>query len=490
LAQSPAQQSPAPSTASQIPLSGRVAQPGTVTVNQSTGNSGNSTNSIDIIRTSINIQGSYSGSAPPDTSNSVTLTLTLEKAFDLALHFNLGTITQSQTFNQAQGQARVARSQLLPNFDSTASETVEQLNLRTAGVLEPSFPMSVGPFNFFDVRLARLKQSLFDPVRLHNYRSANELARSASLSARDSHDLVVLAVGASYLQIVASLARTAAASAHVDTSRAIFQQATDRLASGLNARIDVTRSEIQLDTDRQRLRSLQADVERQKLALGRIIGVPPGQNFVITDDYPFTPLSDFTVDRALTTAERQRFDLKASSIGVTAAEESVKAAHAERLPNVAITADYGVAGLRPTAEAHGVFTVSGTLTVPLYEGGRVRGDIQQANASLEARRAELADVRGRIDQEVREAFIDLSEASDQVDLARRNVDLSHDTLQQARDRFTSGIADTIEVVQAQQSVVQAENDYISAVFAHNLAKISLARAVGDAESSIKQFLRK
>ncbi len=489
-AQSPSQQSPGASTASQIPLSGGSAQPGTVTVNQSTGNAGSGSNSVDIIRTSINVQGSYAGSATSNTSNPGTLTLTLEKALDLGLRFNLGAITQSQAFNQAQGQVRVARSQLLPYLDSSASETVEQLNLRTAGVLESAFPLAVGPFNFFDVRLARLKQSLFDLVRLHNYRSASELARSASLSVRDSRDLVALAVAASYLQIVASIARTAAAAAQVDTSRVIFQQATDRLNSGLNARIDATRSEVQLDTDRQRLRSLQADVERQKLALARIIGLPPGQNFVITDDFPFTPLSDFTIEQALTMAERRRFDLQASSIGVAAAEESVKAARAERLPNLTVDADYGVAGLRPTAEAHGVFTVSGTLTVPLYEGGRVRGDIEQANASLEARRAEFADVRGRIEQEVREAYIDLSEASDQVDLARRNIDLSHDTLQQARDRFTSGIADTIEVVQAQQSVVQAENDYISAVFAHNLAKVSLARAVGGAESSIKQFLRK
>ena len=460
-----------------------------VIVNQSPGNT-TAGGPIDVLHSSITVQGSYTGSAAGGTAAGGTLALTLDQAIAMGLRLNLGAITQSQVFQQAQGQVRVARSQLLPNLDTVASETVEQLNLRTSGVLEPNFPLAVGPFNFFDVRIARLRQSVFDLVRLHDYRSSAEIAKSASFSARDSRDLVVLAVAGSYLQIVAVLARTAAAAAQVDSSQAIFQQATDRLNSGLNARIDATRSEVQLDTDRQRLRALRAEVDRQKLALARIIGLPPGQQFVIADDFPFATISNFTLEQALTAAEQGRSDLKAALAGVHAAEQSLRAAHAERLPNLALTADYGASGLRPTTEAHSVFSVSGTVTIPLYEGGRIRGEIEEANASVEARRAELSDVRGRIDQDVREAYIDLGAAADQVELARRNVDLAHDTLNQARDRFTAGIADTIEVVQAQQSVVQAENDYISAVFDHNLAKVALARAVGNTESSIKQFLRK
>ncbi len=458
-------------------------------VNQSTTNAGGG-NSVDLIQSSINVQGPYSGSAAQGTNSGTVLSLTLNEALQLGLRFNLGAINQSQIAGQAEGQRRVARSMLLPNVDTVVNETVEQLNLRTAGVLEPNFPLAVGPFNFFDARAARLRQSVFDLVRIHNYRSAGENSKSALESVRDSRDLVVLAVGGSYLQIVATLARTAAALAQVESSRAIFQQATDRLAAGLNARIDATRSEVQLDTDEERLRSLQADVERQKLNLARLTGLPRGQKFTIADDFPYVPLGDLTLEQALAEADRNRFDLKAAAAGVKAAEESLKAAHAERMPNLTLAADYGAQGLRPTAEAHGVFTVSGTLTVPLYEGGRVRGDIAQASASLAARIAERDDVRGRIDQEVREAYIDLGAATDQVGVARRNVDLAHDTLNQARDRFIAGIADTVEVIQAQQFVVQAENDYISAVFEHNLAKVSLARALGNAEQGMQQFLRK
>ena len=262
------------------------------------------------------------------------------------------------------------------------------------------------------------------------------------------------------------------------------------MAAGLNTRIDATRAEVQLDIDKERLRSLQADLERQKLQLARLIGLPRGQQFTVADDFPFSPVTGLTLEQALVQADHNRADLRAAAAAAKAAEEVVKAARAERLPNLTLNADYGAAGLRPTAEAHGVFTVSGSLVIPLYQGGRVHGDIQQANAVLQARRAELEDVRGRIDEDVRQAYISLDAAADQVGVARRNVDLAHDTLSQARDRFTAGIADTVEVVQAQQSVVQAENDYITSVFEHNLGKVSLARAIGNAEAEIAQLLRK
>jgi outer membrane protein TolC len=418
------------------------------------------------------------------------MVLTLQQALNSGFRSNLGAINQSQSVVQAEGQRQVARSTLLPNVNSVVTETVEQLNLRTSGVLESSFPLAVGPFNFFDARAAQVRQSVFDLVRLHNFRSAGENAKAAVQSARDSRDLVTLAVGGSYLQIIATQARIAAAHAQVESSQAIFQQASDRLAAGLNTRIDATRAEVQLDIDKERLRSLQADLERQKLQLARLIGLPRGQQFTVADDFPFSPVTGLTLEQALVQADHNRADLRAAAAAAKAAEEVVKAARAERLPNLTLNADYGAAGLRPTAEAHGVFTVSGSLVIPLYEGGRVHGDIQQANATLQARRAELEDVRGRIDEDVRQAYISLDAAADQVGVARRNVDLAHDTLSQARDRFTAGIADTVEVVQAQQSVVQAENDYITSVFEHNLGKVSLARAIGNAEAEIGQLLRK
>jgi outer membrane protein TolC len=488
IAQTPSQAVTGPSLASQVPLSGRSAQPGSVSVTQQTTNAGGG-GSVNAIDSSVTVQGSYSGSTPNGTATAGILSLTLNEALARALRFNLGAISQTASVMQAQGQRQVARSSLLPNVNAAISEEFERLNLRTMGVESNTFPLTA-TFNFFDARAARLNQSVFDLVRIENLHSASENLKVNIKAAQNARDLVVLAVSGAYLQIVATNARIAASTAQVETAQAIYVQAADRFTAGLNARIDATRSQVQLQTEQQRLRSLQADLETQKLRLARIIGLPAGQRFIVTDEYRYSPLTELTQETAMQKAFQTRPDLESAAAGVKAAEAAVKAARAERIPNLAVTADFGAAGLRPNASSSGVYTVAGTMTIPLYEGGRIHGDIEQATAALRQRKAELDDLRGQIDQDVRQAFIDLNAAADQVGVARSSVGLAQDTLSQSRDRFAAGVADTVELVQAQQAVVQADDDLISAEFEHNLAKVSLARAVGNAEQTLPTLLRK
>ncbi|MEI9974063.1 MAG: TolC family protein [Ignavibacteriota bacterium] len=478
---------PAISPARQIPLSGREAQPGGVGSTLSTTPSPGVEGAL-VTRGTVTVEGAYQGSVPSGDNTGTILPLRLDYALQLALRQNLGALTEANAVRQAEGARMVARSSLLPDINSVISETTEQLNLRTQGVETSAFPLAVGPFNYFDARAARVTQAVVDLVRWRNLRTASENVKATILAAHDARDLIVLAVAGSYLEVVATEARMAAAQAQVHTSEAVYQQAVDRLKEGLNARIDTTRTHVQLQIDQLRLRSLQADRDRQKLRLARLIGLPLGQDFSLADDFPYAPLSNPKLDEALANAFRTRADLQAAQAGVRAAGSAVSAARAERLPNLSLMADYGASGLRPTAYAHGVFTVVGTLTIPLYQGGRVRGEVEQAEAALHQRQAEASDIRGRVDQDVRQAFIDIGAAADQVDVARSNIELAEDTLRQSRDRFLDGIADTIEVVQAQQSAIAAHDDYINAVFDHNLAKVALARAIGDAEHSLQQYL--
>lgn len=459
-----------------------------MSITQSTTNSGGG-NSILSTTGSVSVQSPYSGSAAQQSTGDGTLSLTLADALARGLKFNLGALTQASSVKQAQGEREVAKSALLPTVNTEVSEEFERINLRTTGVESSTFP-TASKFNFYDARAARLEQSVFDLVRTDNLHSATENLKATMNGARDSRDLVVLAVGGAYLQLIATQARVSAAQAQVETSRAIDQQAADRLAAGLAARIDVTRSQVQLQTEQQRLRSLRADLDTQKLRLARIIGLSLGQHFEIADSYRYSPVVDLTESAALQLAMERRNDLQAATSAVKAAEQSVKAAHAERLPNLIVSADFGAAGRTPTRHSTGVYSVYGTLTIPLYEGGRIHGDIDQAAAALQQRKSEFEDLRGQVDQDVRQSFIDLNAAAGQVDVAKSNVELSHDTLTQSRDRFAAGIADTVEVVQAEQAVVQADDDYITAVYQHNLAKVSLARAVGNAEQMLPSLMRK
>jgi len=179
--------------------------------------------------------------------------------------------------------------------------------------------------------------------------------------------------------------------------------------------------------------------------------------------------------------------LKAAQAQVRAAERALAAAKDERLPSLGVSADYGAIG-STLPQAHGTFTLVATLSVPIWQGGRAAGDIEQATATLSQRQAELEDLRGQIESEVRGAYLDLQAATSQVDLSQQNIQVSQQTLSQMRTRLEAGVSNNVEVVQSQETVSSAQLDYINSVFAHNVAKLSLARAIGDAADSLPQFL--
>ena len=476
-------------TANQLPLSGRNGQSGSVNAVQSP--VPGTTTSVNTLNTSVETQGPFSGSAS-GAAQPFSGKLSFKEAIGRGLRFNLGQVGLEQGVRQARGLSRVARSALLPNLNSSLSETVEQTNLRALGVRFnspiPAFniPAIVGPFNYFDLR-ARLTQTVADVTELDNYRSAKESVRANEQSARDARDLVVLGVGGAYLQVVAAQARVRTERAQVETAQALFDQARQQRAAGVLALTDLNRAEVQLLTERQRLVSLENDLAKQKINLARLTGLPATDAFEVSDDVPYTPAPGVNEQTALQDAYAHRADLRAAEAEVRAARLTHAAARAERLPSLSLSADYGAIGTNPS-QAHGTFSVVGTLSMPIWQGGRTEGDIEQADAALAQRNAELEDARSRVEADVHTAFLDLRAASTQVEVAARNIVVSKQNLDLTRQRFTAGVSDNVEVVQAQESVASAELDYIDSVFAHNVAKLSLARAVGAAEGNLGKYL--
>lgn len=476
--------------ASQLPLSGRGANGGSVTATQSpipgTTTSVNTINST--VQTSGPYTGSASGSALPFSGK-----LSFQDAVRRGLRYNLGAVGLNEAVHQARGQARASRSALLPNLNSNLSETVQQTNLRAMGIRISSpfpgfaLPTIVGPFNYFDLR-ARLSQTVADLTAINNYRSTKETVKADELNMRDARDLVVLAVGGAYLQVIAAKARVESANAQLQTAQAQYKQASEQRAAGVLALTDLNRSEIELLTTRERVTSLENDYAKQKINLARLTGLPPTDQFEITDAVPFSPGPVLEVNAAIQQALSTRSDLRAAEAQIRAARFARSAARAERLPSLSLNADYGVIGTNP-AQSHGTFSVVGTLNVPIWQGGRAEGDIEQADAALAQRTAELQDLRSHVESDVRDAFLDLQAAASQVDVARRNVEVSRQTLDLTRQRYEAGVGEYVEVVQAQESVASANLDFINSVFSHNVAKLSLARAMGDAPEKILEFLK-
>jgi outer membrane protein TolC len=485
-----AQIAPTPQTGSgtqavQLPLSGRAGQNGSVNAAQTP--IPGTTTSVNSLNTTIQVQGPYAGSASSIDRLPFSGTLSLREAVQRALDYNLGIVDVSEAVRQSHGQQRVARSSLLPNLNASVRENVQKISLQAAGVRVPFVPAVSGPFNYFDLR-ATLTQTVADLTALNNYRSAQETVRANQQWAQDARDLVVLAVGGAYLQTIAAEARVESARAQLETARTLYDQTLQRRNVGLVAQIDVNRSLVQQQTQQQRVVTLENDLAKLKINLARLTGLEPNERYELNDKVPFSEPPALTLTDALKQAFDTRPDLRASEGEVRAAERARSAARAERLPSLAFSADYGAIGINP-AQSRGTFTVVGTLRVPIWQGGRTEGVIEQSEAVLDQRRAELEDLRGRIESDVRDAFLDLQAAANQVEVARNNQQVARDTLDLARQRYDAGITDTLEVVQSQEGVATADLDYITSLFAHNLAKLSLARALGRAEDSLPRFLK-
>jgi len=226
---------------------------------------------------------------------------------------------------------------------------------------------------------------------------------------------------------------------------------------------------------------------KQKLQLARTIGLPLGQEFNLTDTAPYQPLAPLDLDVALRRAYADRPDYQAAVQQVLSAEHFRSAATAEHLPTLQFDGNYGAAGIN-IGNSHGVFQAGATLVIPIFAGNRAYADKLQAEATLRRSQQQLANLRAQIDYDVRTALLDLSAAADQVQVAKSSLDLANQTLSQARDRFTAGVADNLEVIQAQESLATANESYIASLYAHNVAKVELARAIGFAEQGVKQYL--
>jgi outer membrane protein TolC len=479
------------SQANQLPLSGRTGESGSVNAAQSP--IAGTTTSVNTINPSIQVAGPYTGSELSTSKMPFSGKLSLREAVARGLQYNLGSVGLTLALRQSHGQTLVARSALMPNVNGSLSESVQQIDLKADGLRFTSpipgfgIPSIVGPFSYFDLR-ARLTQTVADLTALNNYRSARETLHADEFFAQDSRDLVVLAVGGAYLQVIAARARVESAKAQLETANALYQQTAQQRSVGLLAQIDVNKSRVQMLTEKQRLASLQNDLAKQKINLARLTGLPPNDRYELSDDVPFAQAPVADEEGAVTQALMQRPDIKAAQAQIRAAERSLAAARAERLPSLSLSADYGVIGLNP-AQSHGTFSAAGTLRIPIWQGGRTEGDIEQANAAVAQRRAELEDLRSRVESDVRNAFLDLQTATSQVEVSRQNLDVTRETLTLTRQRFDAGITDSVEVSQAQSSVAAAELDYINSVFAHNVAKLSLARAAGGSAETLPRFLK-
>lgn len=433
---------------------------------------------------------SYRGSVPQGTAAENAIPLSLGQAIDRGLRANLGLLTSEQSSEEVRAQRYRALSALLPSVTGQAGETVQQINLQAVGFLFSfpgiNIPTIVGPYSYQSAT-ANATVPVFNWSAISNFRGSRENQKAAVLSVKNARDLVAQAVSTAYLQIIADMARVAAVKVELEADTAVYTNASRRHEAGTAIGIDVLRSQVQVKQRQQTLVAQTNQLEKDKLTLGRVIGLPVGQDFTVSDPAPAIPLATMSLKEALDKAYANRPDFQAARARVIAAQFSLRAAKAERYPIVQVDGYYGAEGLHEFSDSHGVFNVTGSIQFNIFDGGRIKSDVLENSSELRNRRNELENLRGQIDYDVRTALLDLKSAADQLDVAKSNVQLANESLKQARDRFTAGVTNTVEVVQAQQLVADADDSLVSAQFQYNVAKVSLARSLGLTEQNVKAY---
>ncbi len=432
-------------------------------------------------------QGQFLGGVTQGSVTPGELTLSLDDAIQRGLKNNLGTLVGDQDRRRSQAARLKTLADLLPNLSMRAQTSEQQLNLAAFGFSNfPGIAPIVGPFGLVDLR-GYLTQRVLDIQSIRNTQASGQMVKATEQSFQNSRDTVVLVVGGLYLQALAGESRVKSEQTQVDTAEAVYRQAVDYKSSGLIPAIDVLRAQVELEADRQRLVSAQSDFDKMKLSLAQAIGLPLEQQIRLSDQLSPETAPAVTLDQALDRAYDNRSDYRSAQSLVKAAQFSRRAAVAERYPSVAATVDYGTIGQSVT-QNHGTFTAAIGLNIPIYEGGRTEARITDADAVLRQREAERDALRSQIEFEVRTVFLDLKSTLDQVKLASNARSLADTQVAQARDRFAAGVATSLEVVQAQQALAVASDNYISSLFNYNLAKGSLARTAGQAEKLFRLFV--
>ena len=413
---------------------------------------------------------------PVTSPDAAVLRLTLRDAVSRALSEGTAARLAAERTERSRARADQARSGLLPQVDAEVQDSSEILNLKTFGLTLPGLPSIVGPFNVFDAHV-RVAAKIVDVAAYRRWRAARQGIVVSDLERRQTENEVAAAVATLYVGVQRAEASIEASRANVDLSQRLFQLAEDQRKAGVATALDSTRAGVALARQRQLLIVAESRRDSARLALARAIGLDLGTSFVLTDPLRGAREALPSVESALALAKRQRPELAAASERLRQADLSLSAGRAERLPSVSAQFQGGYNG-NHLRDLDWNRVVGATVSVPIFTGGRLASRIAE-DESLK-REAAIAehDAERQVEQDIRQALLNLESARSRAAVAEENERLSRQELEFAQDRFTNGVASSIEVDNAQTSLVAAQDDRIAAFADEAQARYDLARATG------------
>src|SRR6266850_532092 len=410
------------------------------------------------------------------------LRLTLDQAVALALKQNPTAQIAILTAAQSEQDKNIARADLLPQVNARISDEAQKVNLlaQFGGKTPfPGVPKTLGPYQIFSAGPA-FGGPVFDLTLWKRYQAARETMSASKASSLSTREQVILLVVSQYIGTLRAMANVEASQSRVELAQALYDQAADLQKEGVGTGIDTLRSNVELQNEKQRLIQAETDRETFLYGLSRLLNLDPRQTIELGDSLSFfdTPQPEVETSLELALAERQEW--KALESQIKAAESQKKAAQFARLPSLRFDGDFAYVGTSGNTTLP-TYTYQASVNLPIFTGGRIHAEIVRADLEIRKLEQQQADLRNQIALDVKTALLNLSSARNEVQVANLGVVLSKEEVDQARDRFKAGVANNIEVIQAQDALSRANDNQIAALYRFNQARADLARSIGQME---------
>jgi outer membrane protein TolC len=408
--------------------------------------------------------------------------LTLDQAVALALKQNPTAQIAILTAAQSEQDKNIARADLLPQASARISDEAQKINLRAqfGGVPAfPGLPKTLGPFQLFSAGPS-VSAPVFDLTLWRRFQAARNTAGASKANSLATREQVILLVVSQYIGTLRAVANVEASRSRVELAQALYDQAADLQKEGVGTGIDTLRANVELQNEKQRLLEAENDRETSLYALSRLLNLDPREKIELADSLSFFETPQPEVEASIEEAMANRQEWKALASQIKAAENQKKAAQASRLPNVRFDGEFSYVGNSGTTTLP-TYTYEASVNLPLFTGGRIRAEVVSSDLEIRKLEEQRADLRNQIALDVKTALLNLDSARSEVQVANLGVQLSKEEVDQARDRFKAGVANNIEVIQAQDSLSRANDNQIAALYRFNQARADLARSIGQME---------
>lgn len=413
--------------------------------------------------------------------------LTLREAIAKGLQANLSVLVADARVQETEGTSTRRNSLLLPRVRTQSYANFQNRNLRAFGLSFPGIPEVIGPFSNYDFRVYA-EQNILDLQSYRNWKASKSQVESDKLSYQDARDLVVRSIAGLYLSGQTAQARIDAAQSRVSASDALFRLARDKHDAGTATGVDVLRAQVQLANDKQALLVAQNQYQQALLVLARNIGMNPGTQFELAESLQYEPIHQSQAATLVPSALLTRPDYLSLASQRQSLTQQQQANRARYYPKLSINGNYGGLG-RSIGDVRGIGLIQGQLDFTIFDRDR-KGESQELASRVQRVDDQISDLRRGIEEDIREALLNLESSSNQVAVAREGRELAQRELELTQDRFQSGVTNNVEVVTAQDELARAQENYILAVAGYADAKFALARAAGDTEKNMDQYVLK